>query len=646
MAKEDIVKRIQRDLKYSSGKMDKLHRQIREDFKYSQGDQWEDKDINTLRAAGVKALTINKLKPIIKLLTGIERQSRSDPKAFPEGAEDVISADIASRLLKNVSKNTRLEVKESEVFKNGSTGGMCFLEPFVDYSFDLINGDLKFKKVSSQDIFLDPDFQEYDLSDAKFAIKLTRDLVKDDLLMLFPDDEAKIDKIEEGKIDFKSLGINEVSPEFPTNYPENGREEKFEEEREERLYDLIDYYYKKPQTRYFVTIQERGLIEMFDTEDEANEYAERTGGEVFDRLVPVVMHAQIVGNTEFFNDVVWSYPRWKGFPLFGYFAELITEDLSDYSLKIQGVVRGIRDLQEEFNKRRTQELRHLNSSANSGFDIEDGQLKPEEESKLKKWGSSPGIVIKRKKGTPPLVRVTPMPLSQGHAQLAAENSQDIKEASGVNPDLLANDSKSQSGRAILLKQRQGLVMIQEMLDNFSETKRLIGRFILSQLSELFTVETAMQALGDAFIADNFTTRVDEIVHRGLNKMENGEDPSQLEQSYILQYPEIDGQTPIVDPETGEPLTTVDTDTAIQTVNNVLTNTELNKYDVAIGEGPFSETTRMANFNDLKELAQQGVPIPPQSLIETSLLPEATKNKVLRQLAAQIQAAQAQPAEQQ
>jgi hypothetical protein len=47
-----------------------------------------------------------------------------------------------------------------------------------------------------------------------------------------------------------------------------------------------------------------------------------------------------------------------------------------------------------------------------------------------------------------------MPLSQGHAQLAEENAQDLKEASGVNPDLLATDSKSQSGRAILLKQRQ------------------------------------------------------------------------------------------------------------------------------------------------------------------------------------------------
>lgn len=350
----------------------------------------------------------------------------------------------------------------------------------------------------------------------------------------------------------------------------------------------------------------------------------------------------MVGNTQMYNGIAWSYPRWKSYPIIPYFAELITEDLDDYSLKIQGFVRGIKDLQEEYNKRRTQELRHINSSANSGFDIEEGQLSKDEERKLKKSGSSAGVVIKRKKGSPPINRITPMPLSQGHAQLAAENAQDMKEASGVNPDLLASDSKSQSGRAILLKQRQGLVMIQEMLDNFSETKRLIGRFELSQLSELFTIETAMKVVGDAFISENFTVPVNVILERALTKLQNGKEVSDLEQATVLQYPEYQPNQPIVD-DSNQLVTTVDMDTAIQTINNVLTNVDLNKYDVAIGEGPYQDTIRMANFMDLKDLAQQGVPIPPQSLIETSMLPTAEKKNILRQLAAQMQTGQAQPA---
>jgi len=641
MPKKDIVNKIYSDLKYSAEKMSKIHKQIKEDFKFAQGDQWDSEDVRKLEAAGVKALTINKIKPIIKLITGIERQSRSDMKAFPEGGEDAISADIASRLIKNVSKNSRVEIKQSEVFKNGCTGGMCFLEPYMDYSFDLINGDLKWKKVSSLQVYLDPDFQEYDLSDSRFIIKITSDLSEDDLISLFPDKEKEIKRIENGKVNIDGLIETEHYQELDYTFGKNSVIE--EKDVSEPTYDLIDYYYKELQTRYYVIVQERGIIQQFDAQEEAESFAEQVNGQVFDRKVPVVMLAQAVGRTELYHDISWTYPKWKTYPIIPFFAELITEELDDFSLKIQGIVRTIKDLNLEYNKRRTQELRHLNSSANSGFDIEKGQLDDSELHKLKKYGSSPGIVIERKKGTPPITRITPAPLSQGHAQLAVENAQDLKEASGVNPDLLANDSQSQSGRAILLKQRQGLVMIQEILDNFSETKRLIGRFILSQLSELFTVESAIRVLGDAFLADNFTVPVNMVLERALQKVENDEQPTQLEESVLLQYPENQSDQPIVD-DNNNLVTMVDLDTAMITINKVLTDADLNKYDVAIGEGPYQETIRMANFMDLKELAQQGVPIPPQLLLESSMLPDSEKNKAIKLLAQQAQMSQTQSAQ--
>ncbi len=636
MAKEDIIRKVYNDLRFSAEKMSKLHDEIKGDFKFEQGKQWEDDDIQTLKNAGIKAITINKIKPIIKLLTGIERQSRSDFKAYPEGEEDELTSEIITRLMKNVSKNSRVEVKFSEVFKNGSIGGMCFIEPYMDYNFDLLNGNLKFKKISSSNVYLDPNFQEYDLSDSKFLIKVTTGLSKDELIGLFPDKEKEIEKINGGKLDVDNLNSLIASPESD-DYPSPTTSDTLDSEPDEPTYDLIDYYYKKLTTKYYAIVQEKGIIKDFETKEEAEDFALQAQGIVIDRKVPVIMLVQVVGNTELYNDVAPFYPKWKTFPLIPYFAELITEDLDDYSLKIQGVVRGIKDLNEEYNKRRTQELRHLNASANSGFDIEKGQLDDQAIDHLKKYGSSPGFVSQRKKGSAPLGRIAPMPLSQGHAQLAAENAQDLKEASGVNPDLLANDSQSQSGRAILFKQRQGLQMIQEMLDNFGETKRQTGLFILSQIPDLFTVESAMKVIGDAFITENFTVPVNIVLERGLQKVQEGEEPTEYEQSIMLQYPTTDPNQPIVD-ETNQLVTTVDMDSAIILINKILSDTELSKYDVAIGEGPYQETIKLANFTDLKELAQQGVPIPPQALIETSMLESGQKKNILRQLAQMAQVA--------
>ena len=640
---KNIVEKVYRDLKYSSERMASLREKIRDDFKFELGSQWDTDDVEELRKAGVKALTINKIKPIIKLLTGIERQSKSDYKALPEGGEDNISAEVATRLMKNVVKNSYLEIKFSEQFKNGCIGGMCFLEPYVDYSFDMINGDMKFKKVSPLDIYLDPHFKEYDLSDSKFIIKVTSDLSKEDLLALFPNDKAKIESIASGKLSLSNMPDAGVHFQRK-DYSSTGTVNKFglDEHKNEPMYDLIDYFYKELGRRYFCVIQEKGLIEEFETSSKAEEFNAQFGGLIVERDIPVIMHAQVCGNVELYNGVAWSYPKYRSFPIIPYFAELVTEDLDDLSITIQGVVRGLKDLNLEYNKRRTQELRHLNSSANSGFEIEENQLSQEEEEKLKKFGSSPGIVIKRRQNSPPIGRITPMPLSQGHSQLAAENAQDLKEASGVNPDLLANSSQSQSGRAILLKQRQGLAMIQEMLDNFSITKKLAGKFILSQISDIFTLESAKKVLGSAFIYDNFNVPVNIILDRGLSKLANGYDNeiTKLERETMLQYPSVQQGQPITD-ETGNLVTAVDTDTADSVIGSVLTNKDLVKYDISVGEGPFQDTIMMSNFMDIKELAQQGVPIPPSVLIGLSMIPESEKKSIMNQLQAQQQAAMAQ-----
>jgi hypothetical protein len=637
MAKDkELLKKIYEDLQKSYDAYKQLHKAVKEDFKFVQGEQWDPNDVEDLRIAGVKALVINKLKPIIKLLTGIERQSQSDHKAFPEGGEDQVVSDVATRLLKNTNKLSDLSDTQSEVFKHGVIGGLSYIEPYMDYSYSLIHGTMKFKKLACEEVFPDPDAEEYDLSDGSFMIKVKRGLTRDQLKVLFPDEEKKIDKMGSALINWEDFPTHMVQIDTGEDYNDESKN------RDEKRggFDLIDYFYKKMEKKYFVAVAEQGLIEEQPDKQTAEDIASRIpNARILSKMVPVIRHAQAIGSELMYDDVAWFYPAWKKFHIIPFFCERITENIGNKEVSIQGIIRGIKDLQEEYNKRRTQELRHLNSSANSGFDVEEGQLDEQNMRKIKKYGSAPGVVIVRKPGTAPINRISPMPLSQGHSQLAAENAQDLKEASGVNPDLLATDSKSQSGRAILLKQRQGLVMIQEPLDNHGKTKRLTGQFILSQFKEIYTIESAMKVLGDAWIADNFMVPVNHILARGLAKVSQNEMPTDLEKSVMLQYPMQDPSIPIKD-ETGQLAQTVDMDSAKEIINKVLNDAEIGKYDVNIGEGPYAETIRMANFLDIKELATQGVPIPPDTLIELSMIPEGQKKNIMKSLQA-AQAAQMQ-----
>ncbi len=616
------IEQIYKDFERSIKKLSKLHTRIIEDFKFVQGKQWREEDVETLRVAGVKALTINKLKPIIKLITGIERQSKSDYVAFPEGQEDGLVADITTALLKNVVKQSRAERKLSEEFKRGVIGGMDFIEAYMDYSEDLIHGKMCLRNINPTQVFFDPDAEEYDLSDAKFIIKFSPNLTKDQLIELHPTKESLIEKIDQKKVDLKDLGtvINHTQGvDYPALNKATGDKEEIE-----NGYDHVEYKYKTWIKKYFVVDQELETVQEVKDKTSGQEYIDSNpNARLIEKKMPEWRVCSIVGVTELDNQPLWCSPRWKSHDIIPYFAEWLTIALDEQELQIQGIVRGCKDLQEEFNKRRTQELRHLNASVNSGMMYADDALAENEEAKLKKFGSSPGITIKYKAGTQGKPeRILPVPLSQAHAQLAEENAQDLKEASGVNPDLLANAESDQSGRAILLKQKQGLVMVQEMLDNYSDTKKHLGKFLLSQLGEIYTVETAVKVVGDAF----------------LNKYQEFQKP--------VMGGEVDHLTgqplPVIDPMTGQVKTEIDQEAVGAIFNKVLNDPDLGNYDISIGEGAYSETVKMSNYLTLQDMVSKGLPIPPDILIQESMLPQGTKQRIVAALEAAQMAAQAAP----
>ena len=487
--------------------------EAKEDFEFALGQQWKAQDKEELRKAGVPALTINKIQPNLHLISGIQRQNRTDLLAYPEGQEDSLSSEIVTRLIKNSMKTSNGEHKISEQFEDGNTCGEGWIEPYVDYTYDLVSGQFKLKKLVPFNIFVDPDSSEYDLSDAEYVIKFTPSLSEDKIIQLFPDKEAEIKKIEKGVIDFDLIGkTTELIQAL--DYPHFDSDEVKSDPTDpylnvEKRYDLTEYYYKKYVTKYLVVNRELGETKELDDKEEAEQYAQYVNSQntervptvvVIKRKVPEIWVMSMVGMKVIDDSLSPYYPKWKSYPFIPYFAHRTTVPIDEAHLMTQGIARSLKDVQQELNKRRSQELRHLNSSANSGWLSVKGAFVDKE--KVRKFGATSGVVIEYKEGKDKPEKITPTPLSQGHYQLAQENAQDMKEISGINADLLAmNDNSTQSGKAIMLRQKQGIVMIQRIMDNFSQSKRLLGRFLLSQLGELYTVESAMRVCGDAFIKE-------------------------------------------------------------------------------------------------------------------------------------------------
>lgn len=604
---------------------------MKQDFEFKLGKQWDAEDIEKLRKVGVRALTINKCATNVELLKGVESQSRSDFRAYPEGEEDTLEAEIVTRLMKNAVKKSDFDFKGSEMFENGVTGGESHLEPYLYYPYRAdatgkvdMTAELRWKHRYYDSVIWDADSKEYDHSDARFYCNLTTDISKDELISMFPDQKEAIEELgESGKIDLDKIDTTRDQSGYEVqkrDYRDEGTAGSF---FPKKRFDLLDYYYKKWVPKYFIADFVNNEMRLAKNKQAATRFVKqatkrdkdpkRPSAKMIERLQPEIWVGFITGGMDDFlaNGPAWSFPRWPTWPMFTYYCYKSGAPLQgiDREYLVQGVTRRIKDQNRELNKRRTQELRHLNQSANSGWVGEEDAFF--EEDKWEEFGSSPGVVLKHKKGSPRPEKIMPTPLSQAHSQLAQEHTQDMRESLGINTEALAVQEDQKSGRAIALRQKQTMVMVQGIFDNHARTRRPIGQFILAMLPELFTVEKAMRVLGEAFLSKNFQTPV-------LDPMT--------------------GQ-PAIDPRTMQPMTQYDQNAAMQTINQVLNDTELGLYDVAVGENVSNETIQMAQFMELKEMADMGLPIPPDVFIEASSLSNSTKKKVLSSFAAaQAQAA--------
>jgi hypothetical protein len=639
-----------------------LIKRQKEDFLFRLGKQWDDEVVKEYEGKKIKVVTDNRIAANVRLLAGMERQNRADWKAYPEGEEDSLKAAVASALLKDTIKKSDFGYKSSDCFEDGITCGESNLELYLDYTYNLLNGKPCWKKIDGNQVFPEPGWKEYDYADARYVYKFSLGLSCDDLIALFPDKKSQIEAAEGGELDFESLQGGEDKHVQPRDYTKKGNDSKGEKNREPK-YDLLERYYKKYVDQTFIADRETGEVKEAEDDEKANQFisdyvngvqAEQQNFQTavqdyqgqmlagglpegtpppqepiakdvarfftFTRPVPEIWcFAHVPGMKKpLVDERAWFYPKWKSWPIIPYLADFSTApiDGDDAHLKVQGLVCGVKSSQELHNKAETIKLLHMQSSTNGGWLTPKGAWVNED--KVQNFGSMPGVNLEYDpiKGKPE--RIFPMPAQAAWQNESEYRVESIKAQLGINSDLLAaQEGGTDSGRAIALRQKQGVIMVQKYFDNYSRTKQISGRLALSQLGEIYDVESSKKVLGDAFLIKNFppmTVPVDDGMGNLVEK-------------------------PIAGPD-GQPMK-YDTELADAVIKEVLEG-NLDQYDVSIGEVVASETLLMAQNVEIKELAQM-MPqaFTPDMLIETSNLPASIKGRAI-QNAQRAQMAMAQP----
>ena len=245
----------------------------------------------------------------------------------------------------------------------------------------------------------------------------------------------------------------------------------------------------------------------------------------------------------------------RAFPYVPY----ISRQYSDDPESIMGVVRNLHDPQDEYNKRYSNILAHLNSSAHSGWmNRRSGGANAKQ---LELLGSKPGIVVEYGALAP--VQIRPVEMSAGHFNMLQHGERSILRISGVNAEMVGQTTQATvSGKAIQARQQGGSTILKPRFRNFEESQLDLAVMLLSRVQQYYPVEKMRRIIG-----------ITEL-NTPLGQQ---------------------GKPIFNDPVTGQPMP----DEAIVSILSTLKNT---RFDLTLQLAPSTATERAAQFEQAVQLA--------------------------------------------
>lgn len=137
------------------------------DRDYYDNKQLTDEEVEALKKRGQPPVVINRIKRKIDYLTGLEKQQRTDPKAYPRTPQHEEAAEAATDALRYVAENIELDSIRAQVWKNALIEGIGAVQIGIEQSWngqEEITADL----VPFDRFFADPHSMMPDYSDAKY----------------------------------------------------------------------------------------------------------------------------------------------------------------------------------------------------------------------------------------------------------------------------------------------------------------------------------------------------------------------------------------------------------------------------------------------------------------------------------------------
>lgn len=469
------------------------------DSRFKAGDQtlWNDLYGN-LPAYSRRQFNFNRIRRICNMIGGYQRRNRKSTISVGRENSDDETASQLSELLSWSMQNDKTYDTISSAFDGAVTTGMNLLNVWMDYRSDPISGDIRVSNLSYNGFILDPFFRKHDLSDCSFI--MTRKYLEPNTVISLIPHASDLIKSMRGGAYFD--GKFQYMPEAYNYNMEN-------------LLTYDEFWYRTYR-------KQKLLVDMVSGETQewagsADDLKVFLGAfpqiTTIEQEIPSTNLAIRVQSTCVYNGPnplgIDAYPF---VPVLGYYEPQIPY----FPYRIQGVVRGLRDAQFLYNRRKVIELDILESQLNSGWKYKENALVNPDDVFLA--GQGKGLALKQEASMADVERIQPSQVPPSMIELSKILGEEITQISGVNEELLGSATDDKAGILSMLRQGSGLTTLQILLDQLDSSQIQLGNLFISLIQANFAPGKVKRVLGkeptSQFFNRNFG-RYDAVVEEGM-----------------------------------------------------------------------------------------------------------------------------------
>lgn len=440
-----------------------------EDQKFAAGEQWPDEIVKERERRGQPCLVVDKLNQYVRQVVNDSRQNRPSIKIRPvDSNADPETAEMMQGLVRHIEDRSMADVAYDTALECAVKGGMGFLRVLTEYSHDVtFEQDICIKRIRNPlTVWLDPNCQEPDYSDAKFGFVI-EELSEDEYKSLYPKAKTKSDIETDNTTKNDWVGEKIRIAEY------------FEVVQKDRTLHLLEDGQTATDEEYQQAIKE-GIA------------------------VPKIIESRVVPHSE----VMWSKTngveylkepqKWPGkyipiVPVWG--NEVDIEGEVTYT----GLINSAKDAARLYNYSRSAFAERVALAPKSPYIAAVGQVEnyPEwEDANHNNYSTltyDPVEVGGTLVGAPQRQPASDIPA--GFAQDMQLSEHDIQGALGMYSASLGQQGNEKSGKAIIARQREGDTGTFHYHDNLSRAIRHLGRILVDLIPKVYDSKRVLRIIG-------------------------------------------------------------------------------------------------------------------------------------------------------